>query len=71
MNLQQQIQELSAMRNDLYAKAGQVSLSNPEQAKSIWTAADKIVEALNALELAESLEPKEPVFSGDPWVLLA
>lgn len=71
MNIEKQIQELSAKRTDLYEQAGKVSLTNPEQAKALWAAADALVVAIDALQQAERLEPKAPVVTFNPWELLA
>lgn len=71
MNIEKQIQDLSAKRAELYEQAGEVSLTNPKQAKSLWAAADALVVAMDALQQAERLETKKPEAAFDPWDLLA
>ena len=66
-NLTQQIQTLSEMRNELYAQAGEVSLSNPEQAKALWAAADALVKAMDAIESAQGMEKTVQACSGNAW----
>ena len=71
MTLQTQIRALSALRLDLYEQAGKVSQTNEAQAKALWAAADALVVAIDALDKAESLEPKTPEAEFNPWDLLA
>lgn len=71
MNYQAKTQELSALRLDMYEAAGAVCLTNDAQAKALWAVADAVGVAIDALQRAESLEPKAPEFVGNPWDMLA
>lgn len=64
MNYQAQIQNLSEMRNELYAEAAKVAISNPEQAAKLWAAADALVSAMDEIEAAEPAYVA-PEFEGD------
>lgn len=64
MQYQEKIQSLSQLRNELYEEAGKVSISNPEQAKNLWAAADLLVKAMDEIEAAEPAYVR-PEFDGD------
>lgn len=43
LNYNAKIQELSALRAEIYEEAGKFNHSNPEHAKRLWSAADAVV----------------------------
>lgn len=48
------------MRAELYEEAGKFNHSNPDHVKRLWSAADAVVNAIQAIEEAE---PKEILLS--------
>ena len=66
MNYQAEIQKMSDLRKELYAEAGEVSLSNPDQAKKLWAAADALVVAMRNIQAAEPAY-EAPKFESNPF----